>query len=405
MQHTLESHTRYVNLEYLAKLSQNPADILLAGWYGAENFGDELMLQTVLETVPSELLERFCVLLWDNYFYPLDQIDPRVTILHYPNSTWELDQLANHFSTLVWGGGAIIDERQFTEDPSNINTGNLFIRLSRCMLARGKRVFSLGLSSNRELSDERYLLELDEIVRHSALFSVRDPYSKSALEQSGITANCIELCEDLAFANSELASLPKHNPRPNVGTLRIALILLTTPDKATAYKQLIQSLLELSSNCGRTFELHLIPFLNERHGEDDGRGYDERYLSELVEKIDGQHVFVNSFCHAMGELHLEEYDLVISYKYHAALIALAQGTPTLCVYESTHPHYQNKVTHLAHLFSVQDCLYSSTQFESNICNIASEHLAHPIFPKPCEQILKNERLWLSNVCSGIVGDS
>ena len=146
---------RYVNMEYFAKLAQSSADILVAGWYGAENFGDELMLRTLLDYFPQDSLNRVAVLLWDNFYYPADLLDSRVTILHYPRSTWELQQLADHFSVLVWGGGAIIDDKQFDDDPNNTKTGNLFIRLSKLMLARGKSVYSLALSTNDSSREER----------------------------------------------------------------------------------------------------------------------------------------------------------------------------------------------------------------------------------------------------------
>lgn len=45
---------RYTNPEICALPPRNPAQkrILLAGWYGAENLGDELMMQTVIEHIP-----------------------------------------------------------------------------------------------------------------------------------------------------------------------------------------------------------------------------------------------------------------------------------------------------------------------------------------------------------------
>lgn len=140
-QSDFEKHAaRYVNPEITA-LQAFPASegrILVAGWYGAENLGDELMMRTVIEHIPAHRLSDTWVLLWDNFEYPRMSLDPRVHVIHCPRSLWELQWYADAFDVLVWGGGAIIDDEQFSNDSFNINTGNLFIHLSSLMLARKK---------------------------------------------------------------------------------------------------------------------------------------------------------------------------------------------------------------------------------------------------------------------------
>lgn len=394
--HQTKASLRYTNLEYAMKLPGSSADILLAGWYGAENLGDELMLRTVIESIPERSLSRICVLLWNNQDYPIDYIDPRVTVIHYPNSTWELDQLANHFSTLIWGGGAIIDERQYNSDSNNVNTGNIFIRLSKLMLARGKRVFSLALSSNNELCDETYLKELNHIICESSLFSLRDPYSKQTLESAGVNVSRIEVSEDLVFANSRLVTLPKHHRKDADEPLRIALVLLTVREHFEKYCQLLQATLESLKTMESDFEVHLIPFLNDR------RGYDVRYLASLTSTVDDNRVLIEPFHIDISKLHFEDYNLVVSYKYHAALISLVQETPTLCIFDTHHPHYRNKMQHLAHLFEVDDCLYPSEEFEKDVRDIILKHIINPCRPKHCGQILKNEHSWLNRICDSIL---
>ena len=391
---SVAEHIKYVNFEYLAKLCHNASDILLAGWYGAENLGDELMLQAVLSCFPENALNRVSVLLWNNYHYPIDLVDPRVTILHYPNSTWELDQLANHFSTLVWGGGAILDDKQFDDNPDNTNTGNLFIRLTKLMIARGKRVFSLGLSSNDVLSDNRYLSELNAIVDKSALFSLRDPNSKTTLECAGINTANIELCEDLAFASEQLASLPKHTSMTHSSN-RIAVVPLSSPGLFEHYRQVLAQF--LNEFAGRAIEVHLVPFVNNPQDRDIF------YCGELAAAASDERIVVEPYCHSIRELHFERYDAVVAYKYHAALISLVQETPTICVYTSTHPHYRNKVCHLASLFSNESHLFSSAEFENSAQGAVVEILSHPTSsPKPCEQLLKSQRSWLQATCEAIL---
>lgn len=387
---------RYINLEYFIKLAQSASDILVAGWYGAENFGDELMLQTLLQCFPEDSLDRISVLLWDNFYYPTDLLDPRVTILHYPKSTWDLDQLVDHFSTLVWGGGAIIDDDQYDSDPNNTNTGNLFIRLSKKMIARGKRVYCLGLSTNDSISDRAYLRELGPIVQNSIAFSLRDPYSKKVLESSGINGDAIQVCEDLAFANAQLAKLPLHTVRRNDAPLRIALVPLSVPNLLGHYRTVIELLLGVLPEISDNYEFHLVPFLNDRGG------HDARYCAELIDGIPDEHLVVDPYQGTLEGLHFEKNDFLISYKYHAALISLIQGVNTLCVCAENHLHYMNKMTHLVQLLSNPRHLASLSEFERDVRGTVLTLISDQPAPKTHAQFLENQRSLLKSLCTDIV---
>lgn len=387
---------RYINLEYFIKLSQSSSDVLVAGWYGAENFGDEFMLQTLLQCFPEDSLSRISVLLWDNFFYPTDLLDSRITILHYPKSTWDLDQLANHFSTLVWGGGAIIDDNQYDDNPSNINTGNLFIRLSKKMIARGKQVYCLGLSTNDSISNQFYLHELDSIVHNSVSFSLRDPYSKQVLIDSGICADAVQVCEDLAFANEELSRLPLRKRPANGTPLHIAFVPLTTSSLFDHYRRIIKLLVSILYAIDINYEIHLIPFLN------DQGGHDSRYCAKLVEDAQDGHVSIEPYQRTISGFHFENYNLLISYKYHSALASLIQNVNTLCVYDERHPHYRNKMTHLALLLSDAHHFASLTEFEKDIHSIIPELISNQPPAKSHAQFLENQRSLLESICADIV---
>lgn len=209
-QSDFEKHAaRYVNPEITA-LQAFPASegrILVAGWYGAENLGDELMMRTVIEHIPAHRLSDTWVLLWDNFEYPRMSLDPRVHVIHYPRSLWELQWYADAFDVLVWGGGAIIDDEQFSNDPFNINTGNLFIHLSSMMLAREKRVLCLGLSTSERLADPQFTRKLEAVIAGCDAFTLRDPLSVETLERCGIGVERVESCQDLVYANRGLRQL------------------------------------------------------------------------------------------------------------------------------------------------------------------------------------------------------
>lgn len=386
---------RYVNLEYASKLPRSKADILIAGYYGAENFGDELMLSTILQTIPSEQMERIAVLLWDNPAYPTDTIDPRITKLHYPCSTWDLDYLSAHFSTLVWGGGAIIDDRQYTSDPQNTNTGNLFIRLSAQMLALGKRVFCLGLSANDSISSDRFSKALGKIVDGSALFSLRDPLSLDALERCGIATNKVELCQDIVFANRELEALPKAAPT-NSARAQIGIVCLTTDSLFEYYVRTIDELGRALSASYSEYEITLVPFYNEMQ-------HDVNYCTLLKDAAaDSAHISVAPYAETLRELDFSSFSLLISYKYHSALIALVQGTPTILVYDAEHPHYKNKMNNLASLFNVDAECLDAIEFEKRCTELALSQLKAPQQPKETPGFLAEQQDWLSSCMRNVL---
>ena len=390
----LSHHAKYYNFEYVSKLiPQGRVKVLLAGWYGAENFGDELRLRTILDFLPKDILLQTAVLLWDNYSYPRDTIDPRVTPIHYPQSTWQLDQLARQFDVLVWGGGAIIDDCQYNDDPNNLNTGNLFIRLSRSMIAMNKSVYCLGLSSNESISNKNYARELGFIVDHSKLFSLRDPYSLQTLHSSGINTENIVLCEDLVFANDALRQLPKHpTVSEKMETLRIAFVPLTTDSQFDHYVSILNTVTRELEISGRTFEISIVPFYNEA-------GHDSIYCQSLLAAINNPAaVHVESYGTNVQDFHFDRFSLVIAYKYHAALISLSQETPTICVVDSSHPHYLNKMKHLTSLFSVDEKLVLQSDFYRDPFKYVEMGLESVNRPAPCLSIIERQQAWLAQAC-------
>lgn len=94
--------------EYCSALirTQSSGAILLSGWYGADNLGDELMLRTLVDYAPERIRERLWVLTWQNADYDHGYLNELgVRTIRYPRSTEEASLLADSFDTMVWGGG------------------------------------------------------------------------------------------------------------------------------------------------------------------------------------------------------------------------------------------------------------------------------------------------------------
>ena len=389
----IEWRHRYCNGEYSGLLTGDGGKILLAGWYGADNFGDELMLRTVIESFPRGSLDRIYVLLWDNPRYDRWGLNPAVHVIHYPNSIWDLEILSDRFDAVVWGGGAILDDKQLDSNPGNINTGNLFIRLNELMIGKGKKVFALGLSANDKLEDEDYIRRLSAIIDSSELFSLRDPYSLQTLVDAGVNAGQVVLCEDLAFSNQGLRALrASYAPVPEK---RLGVVLLCVEDQFAHNLELLRSLLENDRLRDEGYVISLIPFLDEN-------GWDILHFRRLKESLpDCERVVIERCSRNIEDTPIASCSRLISYKYHAALIADVLGIPNLSVYCNSHPHYKNKMMHLADLADVRSSLMSSSDVGERLNVMLEALLDMRYVPNIPIEMMEHECESLKETCLAI----
>lgn len=191
----------YVNLEFLTMKKYEGKNILLVGFYGAYNLGDELMLQSLLCAMKEEKKIHITVMLCDNLSYDYTDF-PNVSIIHYPKNILDYNILAQQYDYLIWGGGALIDDTQY-ESRNVKNLGNMLLDLSKRFIAFDKKCIMLGLSSNRQISNRSYIDGLRYIVKNSTFFSVRDGYTKEVLMQLEVPKKNIQSISDLVFSHPE----------------------------------------------------------------------------------------------------------------------------------------------------------------------------------------------------------
>lgn len=369
--------------------------ILVAGWYGADNLGDELMMRSVLEHMPPETRRRTAVLLWDNPTYDRLNLDPLVHPIHYPATTRELDAVVDYFDVVIWGGGAILDDGQFNDDVNNFNTGNLFIRISELMIGRGKEVYCLGLSANESISNKRYVEHLRNIAANANRFSLRDPQSKEVLVSAGVPSEHLVACDDLVFALKELED-GKRAIDKNVYTL--GFVFLHTMGLLDTYASVVEACASESRAHaeGKEVRVRLIPFMNEGH-------YDESMNEVLKDKLSnaGIEAELADYSPKVTDSPILGCDALVSYKYHSALIACCYGIPCLLVSRGEHPHYANKMRYLAMIAGIEDQCVPSRELEENPSEWVAKFFASPVAPRidPLVRIRVDENL--NEICAGL----
>lgn len=369
--------------------------ILVAGWYGADNLGDELMMRSVLEHLPEEALRRTAVLLWDNPTYDRLNVDARVHPIHYPATTRELDCIVDYFDIVIWGGGAILDDGQFNADVNNFNTGNLFIRINELMISRGKDVYCLGLSANESISNKCYIEHLRHIVAGSRHFSLRDPRSKEVLVSQGIPSDKLSECDDLVFALKELGDGTRV---ADENTFTLGFVFLHTWEPLDAYANVVKTCVEetRAHAGGKDVRALLIPFMNEGH-------YDESVNEALGERLAaaGINVELAEYSPKVADSAILRCDALVSYKYHSALIACCYGIPCLLVSRGEHPHYANKMHHLADLAGVGEMCVGSGEFEDSPAELAKRLFVDSAVPRINPLLCEGADRDLVGVCSGL----
>ena len=339
----------YISSEYFYALSdytfsgnQTKKKVLICGYYGARNCGDELMLQSILSNLDSEKVD-ITIFAAPNYQLDATEYLP-YHIIHYPRKPGDCAYLASKFDVAIWGGGAVIDDVNY----SAYNWGHptyAFVTTTVAMLKNGKKAYVFGVSTNKELKNAQLIDNLSYIIQNAECFSLRDKNSLVTLKNAGIDTAKIKVIDDLAFALDypTRESCEKEDSVFTVGMvfpMKDATMENLTSFAAKAYMCLQKEIPQKIRVC-------LIPFF-------DRYNHDFLYFDRIVDSIrrvdenaliEKQNIrfYPDSVADALNAC-----DLLITMRYHAALIGSAiLGKHVLCInYGDTHPHYYNKIQYI-----------------------------------------------------------
>ena len=344
--------------------SQAKRRVLLVGWYGAQNFGDELMLKCMIDRYSGASADpkpEVSVLIEKNDGYRFLNIPDDVQCFYPPETESDLTAACSYFDEIVLGGGAHIDDapiKNFDFIPY------LIVRLSLKALELGKTVRWVAASSNRKLTDPDYIRAVQKIAREAATFSVRDAFSFASLEKAGITNVTIE--RDIAFDVE--AAVTSHE--------KIALVALVSFAEKKFLPQLVNDLFnyfkERTTRTGERWRLCFLPFYLENACD---RSLYEKLLAQchdqgvphfIAEEIENVETMLMLF---------RTVDLVVSMRYHASLLADVYGVPNLALCPDAHRHYFNKVHALAASYPdicrlIDVSAYSKEAFSTNLRALA-----------------------------------
>ena len=327
-----------VNDEYL--FINEKSEILIVGFYGAPNLGDELMLSTLLSYLDCDNLD-VTVLLCDNYDYKINDY-PKVKFIHYPKTRYDFNILAEKFDYIIFGGGAIIDDKQYLkQDSFKYDLGTILIDLSLRGIAFNKKMIYLGLSSNYNLSNQEYIRYLGYIIENAEFFSVRDPNSKKTILKAIPTLDekQIVLINDLVMSNTKLTNPINLNKGRNIF---VGIIWVCTEENMEVLRKL---LFHIKTNYPK-YHIKLIPFY-------DYVNNDINLYNKIFDKLeDKDNIEILPYNNTIEEIiyTFDKCDYIISMRYHATLISLARNINTISICYDKHTHYLNKISYINDLF-------------------------------------------------------
>ncbi len=351
------------NIELLSLKPTEKQKVLLVGFYGAPNSGDELMMQSILEKMDSTKTS-ITVMIVDNPKYKLINYS-NINYIHYPKTNLDINFLANYFDKIIFGGGAIIEDK-FYDDPESYkyNTATVLIELSLAAIINNKKVYCVGLSSSKELSNEEYIAKLDEIIDKSEYFSLRDANSIKTLKKSGIkNLEKIQVIKDLAFSLDSKEYKLKNNDEIVVG-----LVLLGFND-IEKLSNILQWLNNYFDGNNKKVKFKAIPFYNYNN-------YDSEELRKLVDnsKMEDK-IEVLPYYQSYNDISKAflSCDYMVDMRYHASLLSLKFGIPSIHIICDMHHHYENKMNDLKEKYGLPEMFLSYTKINEESLDKALDY--------------------------------
>jgi len=351
----------YINTEllFLMDRDNNKKQVLIVGFYGADNLGDELMLQAILENLKIYDNIQITVMIADNTKYNLSDYG-NIKFIHYPKTHADINIIANYFDKIIFGGGALIDDKEYdNQDVKNTNVANILVDLSVNAINKGKDVFLIGMSTSNEFDNKCYLEKLNQIAQKAKVFYLRDSNSLETLKKYNIDCSNIKIMEDLAYA------LPNYKLSYPEKEFSIGMVLVSYTDEKILLSILEETEKFLKENVSDNYikKIKLIPFY-------DYQNSDIKRYKEIIDKYSkNSNIEIEILNYTSNYIQLSKnfmsLRMIICMRYHSSLLALKMGIPAIHIIYDVHRHYINKMNYLKKVYNIEDYCISLKDFDND----------------------------------------
>lgn len=281
--------------------------ILLMGYYGYHNVGDDIFVQQLTKFWESkQVIEKVFVLCQDNYYHSSAE-----KIEFFSNKLTKLQKLWLMLKSdyIVWGGGTL----NFTSQPKNLVRMQTFCKLM------GKRFcfLGVGLESVKPGTEKN----LAQIFENADFLYVREKHSYTLVSEKINYSKSLHLGGDLAFLDLELyEKYLKEKPYSNnLNHISFSGKFWWGEGRAEFYAQQLIPLIEKFNSV-----IHLLP----AH-EGDERN-DNRFHQLLKKYLPEDNCQIHSWEQPEGFLEiLSKMDFHFGNRLHSVIIADILGVPNI----------------------------------------------------------------------------
>jgi polysaccharide pyruvyl transferase CsaB len=322
---------------------------VIFGWYGAGNYGDELLLQKLIQYSHKNSIE-VCVLSYDAAYTQKVHHVEAIDALDYPGIAKSL-QTATAF--ILGGGGLFQTYSRFTiAGLFDIGVGDIAAYARPVMMAKQLDVpvifWAQGLGP---LDQPEAELIVRDVARASHMISVRDEKSCQILEKLGVQTR-ITIAPDPGWQASPLPLGQRCGDQ--AGQRKVLGIAIRPWSVSQDWPvRMIKSLQTSVAPAEWT-----INWIVTQSNDIPGRAVsDASYVESLKKQLDGSYLSIVTLVNHPDEMQscISNCDALISMRLHVQILALKLSIPVLCV------EYDPKMTYTSELALVQAQRRLSTQ--------------------------------------------
>lgn len=359
------SQIENVNIELLPyNINTNKLKILVIGFFGAPNTGDELMMQSIINKLDTNNLE-ITIMIADNQDYVIEG-NREIRYIHYPKTHTDINIITTYFDKIVFTGGALLDDKEYeNKEVQYTCLYNLLISMGESIIKKGKKLYLVGLSTSNSFKNKEYLEKLNYIAKNAEYFSLRDINSLETLKKYNIDCEKIKIINDLVFSMPNLPYKVEDKIEFVIGIVFVNYVSLDTLLSIIKQVELF-----LNRNIFVKKKIKLIPFY-------DFYNADILKYKEIIENYNGNiEIIIEKYESDYNKIVdiLTDCDILMGMRYHLSLMGLKLGIPTIHLVYDVHRHYINKMNYLLNLFDVEDYKISLKEYEENKTNIIEEKL-------------------------------
>ncbi len=322
--------------------------ILLWGWYGFENLGDDLLLDTMLQHLQGEITVPM------NKSYKLQRVN------EIPRSYKNLVMGAFRNDVLIIGPGGL-----FPFD--NKTKVLLYYIISGIWKALGRRVVFFGIGISEQMSNFSAALWRRMSQRADLFF----PRSEKVLDRIGVDeTDSVHSMADTVFASDLIKE--GHSAESDRVVISIANL---QPDNEKAFMDMTEKWIEvIKALVDKGFTVDLIAFTK---GNDDrmiNTIISSGLLSPLIERGRVRPIYYKDAAAAVRNC--KQYKFAICMRFHSLVLSILAGVPAVPI------AYGHKTLSLAEMCGLKDytLIWNTFQDEyyGELIDVSSEQIINKV---------------------------